>query len=196
MNRLLGFAARLTAQAVPAGGVYFASWATGSALALYWVESVLLLMATLVLVARSPKAPSSGEIPKWRDVAIVHGGAYAVFGGFLAGFILVASENHGISFVAADFKAGLPLMALCVAVGLGVDLADLKQRGPALVSDRVEDGNGRFAVFWLVGFFGTLGAVISGRPGALFAVFAGAKTLFEVGRLLASAPGAPRATHS
>ncbi len=196
MNRLLGFGARLTAQAIPAGGVYLASWATGSALALYWVESVLLLLATLVLVARSPKAPSSGEIPKWREVAIVHGGAYSVFGLFLAGFMLVASENHGISFVAPDFQAGLPLMALCVAVGLAVDLADLKHRGQGLVSARVEDGNGRFAVFWLVGFFGTLAAVISGRGGALFAVFAGAKTLFEVGRLLASARGAPRAPHS
>lgn len=185
MNHALGFGARLLAQAVPAGGVVFASWTTGAAIALYWVESVLLLCACLVLIVRCPAPPRGAEpLPKWKDVLLVHGGAYGIFGAFGAAMLLILSQRPGLAFDVADFRTGLPLMAVCVALGLALDLVELPRRGAELALARVNEGNSRFVLFWLVGFFGTLAAAFTGRGGLFFGVFAGVKTWFELGRFL------------
>jgi len=82
-------------------------------------------------------------------------------------------------------------MAGSIALALAIDLARFRRVTAADLEARVNAGNRRFALFWLVGFFGTLGAVFLGKPLLMFAVFAGVKALFEIGAVLERKP-APR----
>ncbi len=77
---------RVGAQAVPVGGVFVLSWPAAGGLILYWIESVLVLGATTLLLSlfvRRTRAPenaadlaglaAAGIRP--RDVLLAQGGA-------------------------------------------------------------------------------------------------------------------------
>ena len=79
---------RTAAQGTPIAGVLGETWSPAGGLILYWVESVLVLGATLWLLARwtkrhgSPAEAAAAGI-RAREVALVHGGAFGIFGLFL-----------------------------------------------------------------------------------------------------------------
>jgi hypothetical protein len=183
MFRFLVFGVRMAQQAVPAGGVYFAGWATASGLALYWADSMLLLLASLVLLWRAPRG-GEPKLPPAREVLAFQGGAFLMFAGFFGGFLFIAHQNLGMPFDMGDVMAGLPFVAGCAAVGLAIDLIELRHAGRPLVLARINAGMGRFAVFWMVGFFGSIGVAMTNRMGLFFGIFAGAKILFELGQVL------------
>lgn len=170
-------------QATPAGGVLFLEWTTASALVLYWIESVLLLGACVLLLERVPPQGRVG-LPTTRDLLLVHGAALGIFGGFFAGFLMVAAQNHGVEVRLSEIRSGAPVVALCVALGLVVDGWSLTRRGAPLVLERVEMANSRFALFWIVGFFGVLAAMLFDRAGAVFWLFAGMKGWLELARFV------------
>ncbi len=190
---------RTGAQSVPAAGVFGLSWHPAGGLMLYWVESVLALAATallLALYARRARAPERGadreaivrEGIATRDVLLVHGGAFGVFGLFFAAFlaILIGNGHVGSAGLAASL-AGIPVVAALVALELGIDLARFPRLGATDLAARVNAGNRRFVLFWIVGFFGLGAAMLTGKPLLLFGVFAAVKLLFEVGSVLARA---------
>ncbi len=195
---------RTSAQTVPAAGVLGLSWHPAAGLLLYWVESVLALGATallLALFARRARAPGREaeraaivqEGIVLDDVLLVHGGAFGIFGLFLAGFLgILVAKGHVPAAGLGAALAGVPLLAACVALELGIDLARFRTATARDLARRVNAGNLRFVLFWIVGFFGIAAAILLGKPLALFALFAGVKLLFETVSLLARGRSAAR----
>jgi hypothetical protein len=187
LGRLL---TRTAAQGTPIAGVVGGSWSPAGGLLLYWVESVLVLGATLWLLARWAKRHGSpGEAAnagiRTRDVALVHGGAFGIFGLFFAGLLLIlVMKGHLPAEGLVTVVKGLPWIALFVAVELAIDLVRLPAASSGDLARRVDDGNLRFLLFWAVGFFGTIGAMLFGRPLLIFGVFAALKILLEIGAAL------------
>jgi len=64
--------------------------------------------------------------------------------------------------------------------GFLLDIPGLGRRPASFVAARVDAGTSRWAILWCVGFFGTILMVVTGRPVAIFLVFAALKALFEV----------------
>lgn len=191
LHRLFQLLLRGGAQGVPVAGVVAADWSPAGGLILYWAESVLLLLATamlLALFARRGAAPA--EITRagirTRDVLLVHGGAFGIFGCFLAGIVFILTRKGVLTaegIVAA--AAGLPWIALFVGVELAIDLARLRSASAADLSRRVDAGTFRFVLFWLTGFVGVWVMLLSGKPLLLFTLFAAFKIVLEAGALLA-----------
>ena len=212
--------AAMGAQAVPIGGV-LGGWSPATGLALYWVEAMLGALLAIALVwlyrrrisdptldaALGP--PGSAEVVaardarladlerakvRPRDIALVHGAGFLIFGGFFAGILLILSQNHGVPLPsAAELRQGLPPLAGLALFGFLLDLPGLGRRPASFVAARVNAGTSRWGILWGVGFFGTILMVVTGRPLAIFLVFAALKTLFEVGaaleRVIGQKPG-------
>ena len=202
LSRLGRLLFRAGAQSVPAAGVFGLSWHPAGGLLLYWVESVLALGATallLTLFARRARAPERGadraaiasEGIATRDVLLVHGGAFGVFGLFFAGFLtILIGHGHVPGTGLLEAAAGVPIVAALVALELGIDLARFRRISAPDLALRVNAGNRRFVLFWIVGFVGVGATMLFGKPLLLFAVFAGVKLLFEVGAALERARAA------
>ncbi len=190
IRRLFQWVLRGGAQGVPIAGVAAASWSPAGGLILYWVESVLLLGATAILLALwARRGADPGEIARagirTRDVLLVHGGAFGIFGLFLAAILFIFTHKGVLTaegIVAAS--AGLPWIALLVGVELAIDLARLRSASAAELARRVDAGTRRFVLFWLTGFVGTWVMILSGKPLLLFTLFAASKFLLEAGALL------------
>jgi hypothetical protein len=199
--------AALGIQAIPIGGVLGGgSLATG--LVLYWAEAVMGLLLALAMVPLyrrlisdprqdaalgSPGSPAAEAARQKRlanlenahvrprDVAVFHGGSLLIFGGFFAGLLLILSQNHGVALPSvAELRRGLPPLAGLAVLGFLLDLPGLGRRPASFVAARVDAGTARWAMLWAVGFFGTILMAITGRPEAIFLLFAALKTLYEV----------------
>lgn len=179
------------AQGVPVAGVVAADWSPAGGLILYWVESVLLLFATALLLALwARRGADPAEIARagirTRDVLLVHGGAFGIFGIFLAWIVFILTHKGVLTaegVLAA--AAGLPWIALLVGVELAIDLARLRRASAAELARRVDAGTRRFMLFWLTGFVGIWVMILSGKPLLLFTLFAAFKIVLETGALLA-----------
>lgn len=187
------------AQGVPVAGVVAAEWSPAGGLILFWAESVLILFATAILLALwARRGADPAEIARagirTRDVLLVHGSAFGIFGIFLAWIVFILTHKGVLTaegLVAAS--AGLPWIALFVGVELAIDLARLRSASAADLARRVDAGTLRFVLFWLVGFVGTWVMILSGRPLLLFTLFAASKILLEAGALLARGKSAKAA---
>lgn len=190
IRRFLQLILRGGAQGVPVAGVVAADWSPAGGLILFWAESVLILFATAILLALwARRGADPAEIARagirTRDVLLVHGGAFGIFGLFLAGIVFILTRKGVLTaegIVAAS--AGLPWIALFVAVELAIDLARLRSASATDLSRRVDAGTLRFVLFWLTGFVGTWVMLLSGKPLLLFTLFAAFKILLEAGTLL------------
>ena len=190
IRRLQQLFLRAGAQAVPIAGVATSAWSPVAGLILYWIESVLLLGATaLLLTVWARRGADPAEIQRagirTRDVLLIHGGAFAIFGAFLTAMLfMLADQGLLAADVVGDALAGLPWLALFVGVELAIDLARLRSATSADLARRVDAGTNRFMLFWLVGFVGMLALGFSGKLTVLFATFAVFKVLFEVGAVV------------
>lgn len=198
MRRLLSLALRGTAQGPPVAGVLAGATNPAGGLLLYWAESVLLLLGTALLLALfarrggSPKEIQAAGI-RTRDVLLVHGGAFAVFGLFFGLFLVILVGKGHVDAAGLRGALGtLPWIALFVGAELAVDLFRLPSATAADLARRVDAGTRRFVLFWFVGFFGVFATILFGQPLAIFVLFAALKLLFELGAALARAtPPAP-----
>jgi hypothetical protein len=201
-RRLFHLILRGGAQGVPVAGVVAADWSPAGGLILFWFESVLLLFATALLLALwARRGADPAEIERagirTRDVLLVHGGAFGIFGLFLAGIVFIFTRKGVLSaegIVAAS--AGLPWIVLLVGVELAIDLARLRSASAGELSRRVDAGTLRFVLFWLTGFVGTWAMLLSGKPLLLFTLFAASKFLLETGALLARGTGVKQSARS
>ena len=127
MRRFFKLSLRAGAQGVPIAGVAAAGWSPAGGLILYWAESVLLLGATAILLALwARRGADPAEIARaglrTRDVLLVHGGAFGIFGLFLAGILFILTDKGMVApGTLADALTGLPWVALFVGVELAVD---------------------------------------------------------------------------
>ena len=169
LRRFFKLSLRAGAQGVPIAGVAAAGWSPAGGLILYWAESVLLLGATAILLALwARRGADPAEIARagirTRDVLLVHGGAFGIFGLFLAGILFILTDKGMVApGTLVDALAGLPWVALFVGVELAVDLARL--RAASAASAGATDRTAREAVvFRAVGGQLDCLAVVIDRP--------------------------------
>lgn len=177
-----------------------------TAIGVYWIESVLLVLTTVVLSALLQRRTSERLIHEARqdgdeiaareleeqrvqlraaaiqpkDVLAFHLGSLLVFGGFLAGVILILVGNGHVEPIRwEELGQGTLAMLAIVVVAFTVDLWTFDRCTVAQMSARVNSCLARWGLFWLLGFGGTLVMAVSGRPMLFFGVFAALKVLFE-----------------
>jgi|CXWL01.1.fsa_nt_gi hypothetical protein len=217
-TRLFGrLSAALGIQAVPGAGV-LSGWSPATGLVLYWVESVVGLLLALAMIGmydaivKDPRSylafgpPGSPEFEgirrervaelqaaniRARDVALVHGAGFLIFGVFFSAVLLIASRNHGLAPPSLDdLRLGVPLMVALAALGFLLDAQGLSDRPASFVAARVDATNARFGILWVVAFFGTFLIVVTEKPTAIFLVFAVLKGLHELSLVIEKNRGA------
>ena len=82
---------------VPIGSIFGRSWHPVTALVVYWLESLLLVLATAGLCALMQRRATDTEIDaagiRPRDVLMFHLGSMFVIGGFLGGVLVILVGN-------------------------------------------------------------------------------------------------------
>lgn len=181
-------------QAVPVGGIFGLGWQPPVAVAVYWVESVLLVAIAVVLCVRLRARTSEVTIAEARaagdrayadalvaearthaaagvnpgDVLLFHGASMAIFGLFFAGIVVMLTLNGRIAPVDwAELRDAASGMAVVMALGFAFDYVVLPD-----------------PLMWLLGFGGLIAMLLTGRPQIFFQVFAVLKVTWEIwGRL-------------
>lgn len=199
-------------QIIPLNGIFADGWQASTAIALYWVESVLLVLVTALLCGRLRRRVSDSAIAAARasgdddaaaallaeqqaanragidptQVLVFYGGSLGVFGGFLGGVLLILTANqHLPPFNWQEFRDGAQWMTLAVAGGFGVEMLMFPAMGVAAVQSRVNACMGRWALLWLLGFVGTILLGATGRASAFVGWFAILKAVWEGWGMLA-----------
>jgi hypothetical protein len=200
-------------QAVPLGGV-LGGWSPATGLVFYWAEAVLGLLLAIAMVmlyrrriadprldeALGPPEAEAARLARLTDlhranlkpgdIAIFYGGSLAIFGGFFAGILLILSQNYGVPLPALpELRSGLPPLVGFALLAFLLDMRGLGRRPVSFVAARVDAGAARWAMLWAVGFFGTFLMAFTGRPDAIFLLFASLKTLYEIGVALERVTG-------
>lgn len=184
-TRLLGrLLAALGVQAVPAGGV-LSGWSPATGLVLYWAEAVVGLLLTLAMIKLHEASVHEAGNIRARDVALVHGSGFLIFGVFFFAVLFIASKNHGLTPPSLDdLLLGIPCMVALAVFGFLLDVQGLRDRPASFVAARVDAMNARFGILWLVAFLGTFLMVVTEKPTAIFLVFAAAKGLHELSTVI------------
>ena len=200
-------------QAVPIGGVFTQDWQPVSAIAIYWLESVLLALVAVALCALVKRRTSDAALADARragdgnavrameaERAAVHGagiepssvfafhiGSLFVFGIFFTLVMVVLIGNGRIDqrFEWHEVRDGAVAMLAIVSVGFLIDLWRFPSMSVAAVQSRVNTCLARWALFWLLGFVGVGLMVLTGRAGIFLALFGGLKLTWEVWATLA-----------
>jgi hypothetical protein len=183
--RISRFFTSVARHAVPLGGIFGRDWHPVTAVAVYWLESVLLVLATVTLCAliqrRSSEAAVATAGVHARDVLLFHGGSQLIFGGFFGGILIILVGNGYLPepFRWSELLQAAEAMLIIVAIGLTIDLWTFNRFTITTVQSRVDACTTRWALFWLLGFFGTMMMMFSGRAMVFFGFFAVLKTVFE-----------------
>ena len=216
LRRVLDLVVTAARQAVPVGGIFALGWQPAVAIAVYWLESVLLVAIAVSLCFRLRAQTSGAAIAEARaagddayadalqaeartvaaagvsprDVLLFHGGSMAVFGAFFAGVLLILTmTGRGEPIDWAELRHAAGGMAIVLGVGFAIDRLVMPAPPVAVVRARVDACNGRWALMWLLGFGGTAAMAFTGRPQAFFQVFALLKATWEIWGLLARTLG-------
>jgi hypothetical protein len=194
--RIGHFFTTVARHAVPVGGVFGREWHPATAIAVYWLESVLLVLGTVWLCSlmqrrTAPKSvhdakpadygvrtPGKGIDPK--EVMSFHLGSILIFGLFIGGILVMLVGNGQIEPLRWDeIREGAEAMALVIAIGIALDLWRFDRFTEADVRRRVDACMVRWGLFWMMGFFGTILMGFTGRPTIFFGFFMGLKVTFE-----------------
>lgn len=192
--------------AVPVAGFFGQGWSPGTALAIYWVEGLLVIFfvaARLVLHRRWTRKRGHFRAPAFhrrqaRTVETAPVGSGSLLGGYLAVtipftlahglflglllFLFLPSEfGAEAGVVLADLGKGAVGVLAFLALGLAIDLVGLRERSFRSIEVTTERAMGRIFVVHMTIIFGMAGAMFFHAPAALFGVFAGFKTLFDLG---------------
>lgn len=191
---------------VPAFGYFGQQWSVGTTLAVYWIETVLVIACVAVRIilhrrvtrkAGHWNVPVSTHTTTRGRVRLRHhtstllagfltimGVFTAAHGVFLAMLVFVVLPQQGAGIATADLSAAVTMMGLFLALGLATDLIGLRERSFRWIERTVELAQGRMFVTHLTIIFGMGAMAYWGAPGALFAVFVGLKTLVDLGSLV------------
>lgn len=193
----------LCINAVPLYGLVFDEWSSGTALALYWAENVLLSLLLGVRIALhrrwTRKAghdyrtvyPSSGRTggPGWRirrtgaflrDFLLIALSFCAVHGVFLGAFI-------GFGLIAVDrasLQEGLLWVTGLLLAALSADLFQLRKERFAELKKQVDFATSRVLMIHMTLLIGFFAIAWTGRPASLLAWFSGFKLMAELSGVL------------
>ncbi len=193
--------------AVPVAGFFGQGWSPGTALAIYWVESLfVILFVSLRIVwhrrwtrkaghyrrpsftqqkAGAPSPIGSGSLlSAYLGVALPFTLVHGIFLGALL-FLFLPQAFGSEAGVALDDlgKGALGVLAFLV-IGLGFDLVSLGSRSFRWLEMGTQRAMGRIFVVHMTIVFGMGASMFFHAPTALFGLFAGLKTLFDLGGAL------------
>lgn len=204
--RVSRFLATCARHAVPVGGILGQEWHPVTALSVYWLESVLLVLGAAFLSWRMLRRTSNQALDEARragnkegarrlgqerrelkDAHVAPGGLLAfhlgslgVFAGFLGGVIVILVGNGHIPPPRwAELSDAAQAIAVIVMIDVAIDLFRFDSLTVAALGQRVDACLTRWSLFWLVGFFGTILMAVTGRPTMIFGFFAVLKVVFE-----------------
>ena len=216
IGRVSQFLATCARHAVPLGGIFAQEWHPITALAVYWLESVLLVLAVALFCALMYRRTSQAAINDARraddkdaarrlgaqrkelqnahivpsDVLAFYLGSLLVFAGFLGGVMVILVGNGHIEPPRWGEMADAALViTIVVAISVSIDLFRFDRLTVSALRSRVDACLARWSLFWLVGFFGTILIAVTGRPTIIFGFFAVLKVLFESWARIASVLG-------
>ena len=206
IKRIIEAIPAVARQVVPLNGIFGLGWQPGSAIAIYWIESVLLAAVAVALSVRLQRqlahamtearaAGALGEAARIADeqraahtagvnptqVSLLFGFSLAVFGVFILVVLWLLASKGTIDrpFDWNEVSDGATAMAIVIAVGLAIDLVLFPTMSVAAVQNRVNAGLTRWGLFWTLGFVGTALVVFTGRPDAFLWLFAVLKAVIE-----------------
>jgi hypothetical protein len=188
-------------------GYFGAGWSQGTALATYWVESVLVIfLVSLRIVLHRRWTRKAGHFRAPEFSRHKSGAARPIgFGSLLASYLGVAipfTVVHGLFLglllflflpqefgpaagtSLADLRKGAIGVALFLFFGLAIDLVRLRVRSFRSVELATQRAMGRIFVIHMTILFGMGAAAFFQAPTGLFGLFAGLKTLFDLGGVL------------
>lgn len=203
-----GFLGRLAQilglNAVPVAGFFGQGWSQGTALAIYWVESllVILFVATRIRLHRRwtrkkghYRAPSFAQqkpgmanpvgsgslLGYYLGIAIPFTVVHGLFLSLLLFLFLPKEFGPAAGVDPADLGKGLLGVLGFLAIGLALDLVSLGERSFRWMELVTQRAMGRIFVIHMTIIFGMGAAAFFHAPGGLFGLFAGLKTLFDLG---------------
>jgi len=189
--------------AVPVAGFFGEGWSQGTALAVYWVEGLLVILfiaARIVLhrkwtrkvghfrtssfgqeTQKNHPVGSGSLLGSYLGVAIPFTLAHGFFLGLLLFLFLPQKFPEAGSVALADLGKGLVGVLGFLVLGLAIDFVGLRERSYRWVELLTQRAMGRIFVIHMTILFGVGAAAFFDMPSAIFAVFAGLKTLFDLG---------------
>lgn len=185
---------------VPVAGVFAEGWSSGTALALYWIESALVIgfvVARIALHRRRTRKAGHWRAPQFTTTGRFGGagsllGSYVRFalpftvihGVFLGTMLALVTVNRpelDLGIGAVDLAIGAAAVAALLLAGFLLDLVGLAERPFRWVERIAERALGRVFVVHATIVFGLLATAWTDGPAGLFAVFAGLKTAVDLG---------------
>ncbi len=206
LSRISEFSMTSIRQVLPIGGVASWGWHPFTGLAVYWAEALLLATVAAIYCAIAQRRTSYPRIEalrragdhdearrleaeravlkagnlQWRNVFGFNVLSLVLFGGFFTGVTAILVGNGHIE--RPDFgqvREGVAAMLTLVLAGVLFDLLFTDVQA-SLVEARVNACLSRWALFWILGFFGTMVMMWTGRPAIFFTFFGGLKLTWEL----------------
>lgn len=205
-RRLLDVATTAGRQVVPLNGIFGGGWQPATAIAVYWLESLVLVLVTATLcwlVQRRTSdrvmfaARAAGDHAavagleaerqaanragiKASEVLMVHLTSVGIFGVFIGVMVAMLIQNGETTpFDRVEFEVAAYSMLLVLAVSWAIDLVMGPSMSVAAVQDRVDACLGRWGLLWMLCFFGTVVPLFLGRPALFLGLFAVLKSVSE-----------------
>jgi hypothetical protein len=211
LNKLPGVGRLLQAlgiNAVPATGFFAAHWSIGTALALYWIETLFAIGCVSFLIVRHRRLTrKAGHWGVAYETTTTIGGKTTQKRGkttHLVGFLstmipftlghglfmavlvlLILPEKTGTELSLTDLRIGALGVAAMAGFGLALDTWRLRERPFAWIERLSQRALGRMFVTHLTIILGMAALGMTNGPRALFAVFVGLKTLVDLGGAMA-----------
>ncbi|MEA2602046.1 MAG: hypothetical protein QOF89_3038 [Acidobacteriota bacterium] len=189
----------LTLNGVALYGVYFLGWSWGTALVLYWCETVLgtFFIALRMLLHRrlthkrgyyrpqlgikQNDKPFKAFVPEFVTGSLGFNLIHGLFLAVILGLMLKDRPDAAVHLSALG--KGLAAIALILVGSFALDCQNFKERPFAWIRDLAQRSIGRTMVVHLAIVFGMFGVMFFDIPQAPFAVFALLKILLELGGL-------------
>ena len=188
----------IAANAVIIAGFFGDGWSPGTVLALYWLQTVITIPLTAILMAlhrrqtrklgyyQLERSAADGKIvaksSAFRAGFLLSSTIFALAHGVFLAVILFWMLNKGSSAMnVADVRKGLAMLAIILFVTFLADLAQLRSRPFAWIRQRSEALMRRVIVMHFVIIFGMVAAAfMTNESAGFFGVFIALKLLADV----------------
>lgn len=184
-ERAIGVSHAILVNAVTALGVFQRHWPVGSALALYWSETVLgaILMFVLIAIWRRGRPATDRDAGTFEilGISLVFNAAHFVFLLLFLG-VMLPRYAPAERFAWDSFERGLLLIGAILFVEFVLTGLTIRRQTTADIGLRTGSYMSRVGVLHLTIVFGMFALAIFGSARAFFAVFAGLKFLVDLSR--------------
>lgn len=206
---LLGRLAQvLGLNSIPVAGIFGEGWSQGTALAIYWIEGLFVIVLiglrvslhrrwtrkagharqavmTMRINGKTTKTTMPSSLLRgYLSAAIPFTLAHGLFLAIIL-FVFLPQEfgpEAGVSL--ADMKLGIVGILVFLVLGFAIDLVHLKDKSFRWIELLTQRALGRIFVVHLTIIFGMMAAAFFHAPGGLFILFAALKTMVDLGGLV------------